>query len=325
MKKELKKFINYVKKHLKALNKSILYVKHDSCKLYVEIFFDIIWCYIRYGIDYDEYRIFEFYNIKSEKRKTYISSTYHDDLIKKINKYSKISNLKSRRKFYDIISKYLNRKVYFIKDLSFKEFELLALDKKKFFCRSLDNFNEEKTKIYDVKDFRSPAFLLDRIDKENLEAIEVYISHNKELNKFDSDSILNIVTLSNKNKTSVVSSSIIFKNIGLTGFIDIKTGCIKGKLRDSKGISYDVIPSSKEKFHNFKIPNFEEACNLVTEVAPLFDDICEIEWKLYISNTKVYIIAANLWEDYDFAQIPEYLKNRIGLLSIYKKILKNRD
>ena len=73
---------NKFKRMLKYLGKTINYVQKKTLYPYTIIFFDIVWCFLRYGTTYNDYRIFEFYNIGGDLRKTYMSR-------RKYNKYKK--------------------------------------------------------------------------------------------------------------------------------------------------------------------------------------------------------------------------------------------
>ena len=74
---KIKDLYNKIKYFIQKFNRNITYIHSKSGKLYIVLFFDIIWCKIRYGITNNEYRIFEFYKIKCDKRKTYLSKRYY--------------------------------------------------------------------------------------------------------------------------------------------------------------------------------------------------------------------------------------------------------
>ena len=62
---------------------------------------------------------------------------------------------------------------------------------------------------------------------------------------------------------------------------------------------------------------FDKAVNTAIKCAKETDDILEVEWNFMISSKKVLLLSANKWQDYTFAQIPEYLNRRVGLKPIY--------
>ena len=70
------------KRIIKNLNKTMKYIHRKKGYLYTFLFIDIVWCYLRYGITYNEYRIFKFYDLEGSKRKTYISKRTYKKLRK---------------------------------------------------------------------------------------------------------------------------------------------------------------------------------------------------------------------------------------------------
>ena len=43
----------------------------------------------------------------------------------------------------------------------------------------------------------------------------------------------------------------------------------------------------------------------------------EVEWNFAITKSNVCLMGANLWGDYIFSQIPEYLGKKVGLMPYY--------
>ncbi len=337
MKKNLKKFFDYLKKHIKGINRSIRLIRKKSSKSRIILFFDMWWSYIRYGVNYDEYRIFEFYLIPGYKRDTYMSECRHQNLEKHLCDKKHLAILKSREKFYIKFKESLNREFYNIKEMSFKEFEELALKKKELVCRSNNLKGEAGTLTLNVKNFRSPAFLLDKAKKSGLNIVEVSVKQNKifeSINPYNMNTV-SVVTLLCGNKVDIVSSYVKFgiteedkydvnsvKHV--TGIVDIKTGIIKHKLVSGEDEVYSEHPISKVKLVGLEIPLFDEIKKVASACALEFDEALEVEWNFVISNTKVYLINANLWDDYVFAQLPMFSKNKIGLMPYYRDNVKNR-
>ncbi len=337
MKNELNKFLNYLKKNIKGINRSINLIKKKCNKSSIVLFFDMWWSYVRYGVDYDEYRIFEFYLLPGFKRDTYMSKCRHQNLENYLCDVKHLVILNNRIKFYIKFNDCLNREYYNIKELSFKEFEELALKKKELTCRSNNLKGESNTLVLNVKDFRSPAFLLDKAKKNNLNIVEPSIKQNKlfdSINPYNMNTV-SIVTLLCGNKVDIVSSYVKFgiekeykydvnSVKHLTGLVDVKSGVIKHKLVYGEDELYNEHPISKVKLVNLEIPFYEEIKKIAKECAKEFDESLEIEWNFVISDKKVYLINANLWDDYIFAQLPMFSKNKIGLMPYYRDNVKKR-
>ena len=73
---------------------------------------------------------------------------------------------------------------------------------------------------------------------------------------------------------------------------------------------------------NYEIPKMEEMIDFVTKCALEIEEIKEVEWSLCLDNrSKIHLMDANIWNNYIFAQIPEYLGKKGGLDDYYRKIV----
>ena len=318
MKKSFKKIINKIKQRIKYIKKNVNYIYEKSNNSKISIFFDMIYCKIRYDISINEYRIYEFYLIDDDKRKTYLSIKEHNKMSNKLFD-NKINSVISNKKLFNSrFKKYMNAEIYDLSDYNFKSFEEYIMKNKIIIARSKSNSFIKSYKVYDIKDFRGPAFISDSIKKNNLSIIEKKYSQKKELNEISDLVIINITSVFSDG-VYIISSSIKYKENEqiYTGFIDYKKGIIKGNIKDEKGLNVT------DKFNKFEIPSYDKIKKLVFELAKELEEINEIEWSFIVDNIgNVHLIDANKWEDYVFAQTPEFLNNRIGLRGFYKRIEK---
>ncbi len=330
MKKCFKKTWSYLKKHTCGLHKTINYVRRRTDHLRIYIFFDIIRCFIMYGANYNEYRIFEFYLINRKLEDTYLTKIRHDNFIPYLYNKDNLELLKDRREFYKKFDKHLKRNTCYTKNLSFKQMEELILSSKIVVCKSA-TLKEEKTKVLNLNDYRSPAFLLEEANKNKLFVLEEYIEQNELLEEINPNNmnILSIVTLKDKNNIDVINATMKFgtsdkyeydykKSDYITGFVDINTGKITHKYRSRNGQIYSKHPITGEKIINIEIPNFKKAVDTAKKCAKEVDDILEIEWNFALTKNKAILMSANLWEDYTFSQIPEFLNKKVGLMPYYR-------
>ena len=313
---KIKKFFKKVEYYINHLNRNLDYIHNRSGKLRIVLFFDIYYSMIRYGTTINEYRIFEFEKTSSEKRKTFMTIFKHDLMRSYLNDKDKISLITDKELLYSKFKDYFKRDIYDVNKMSFKEYEDFVLKNKKVLCKD-KNLNYVKSyKIYDVKDFRSPAFLIDKVKNEKCFIVEKCFKQKKELNQINEDLvIINIVSVYS-NSPDIIAGSIKFKNNNeiISGNIDIKNKCIKGHLKDSDGLN------CSGEFDGFIIPKYDNIISLVKELHEQIKDIKEIEWSFSItSRGTIYLMDANPWDDFVFSQTPEFLNNRTGLYPYYKK------
>lgn len=173
--------------------------------------------------------------------------------------------------------------------------------------------------------------MLDALKKNSLNIIECVYKQNKNLNKINSNKlcVLSIVTILNGKKVDVVSSSLKLydsKNRSTShvvrGVVDIKTGIINDYFVDEKGNSYTEY--NDEKLIDFEIPMYKDAVDVATKCHDEIREILEVEWNFVLTNKDVYLVSANLWSDYVFIQNPSWLKNKVGLMPFYRKVVKNK-
>jgi hypothetical protein len=316
MKKEIKKVFNKLKTHIKNIWNIACKIHKKSGHLRIYIIFDMLWSYIVYTVNYDEYYILSFYNVVSNKRNTYLTHRKHKRIIRHLYNKKNLNILNDSKMFYSKYKKFFSNEISNINSISYKEYENIVLKNKKVMCISDINKVKSSFEYFDSSKFRSPAFMLEKIKKDKLKYIEPYISEHKELNKItDSVISLNIVTLNVCGDVEAVSSSISFNEDGKTyhGFIDSKNATLKKNLICGEDISERVVDG-------IKIPLYDKAIELALECARELNEVREVEWNIFISSKKVYLIGASLWDDYIYYQMPEY--NKIGLIPYYKKKLK---
>ena len=71
-----------------------------------------------------------------------------------------------------------------------------------------------------------------------------------------------------------------------------------------------------------EVPEIEKE-EIIEEQQDEQEEIKEVEWSFTVNNRgTVYLLDANIYDDFIFEQTPEFLNNKVGLLPIYKKVIK---
>ena len=314
---EIKELYNRFKYFMRTFNRNLNYIHDKSGKLYIVLFFDVIWCKIRYGITNNEYRIFEFYKINCDKRKTYLSKRYYRRVNRRLVPIEISNVLTDKELFNNRFKKYLNRDVYNINDLSFKQVEDFILENKTIIARSTSSSYLCSYEELELPNFRSPAFLAEDAREKNKCIIEKKLTQAKDMNSIASPVILNVVSVYDK-KPDIVSACIKFKSgvNTISGYVDVKKGKIKGYLKDQEGNDFT------KEFDGMEIPKFDEVIEIVKELSQELEEIKQVEWSFIIGSKSIYLVDGNIWDDYVFIQTPEFLNNRVGLMSYYKKFTR---
>lgn len=314
MKKWIDKEYKLFKEHRKRLNNVVKYVKQTNNVFRIVIVLDLFYSFIMYGCTISEYKIFDFYNVPSDKRNTYLTKSRNNSLF--LSSIKKSKGKFTRKKIYNNYKDYLNREVKELKSISFKEFELLALNKK--ILMFSDNNNKNKICVMNLKDFRSPAFMLDKAKKEGYEYVEEFKRPNKVFNKINKDglSIISVVTLNTHNSIEIVSSSLKLQTKDNIIETILDNGKIKYPFLDRDDNIYRQL--NDIELINIEIPKYDELIDLVKKFASEINDIKEIEWLFTLSDNKIQLLGAGLWNNYLFAQKQIYLNGKDGFYEYYK-------
>ena len=315
----IKKLFRNIGKCLKATHRTINAVQRRKFNLRLIILLDLIWCRIRYRIKLKEYVIFEFYLIPGFLRDTYISIKEYESYKPYLYSPDTLHILNNKKLLFARLKKYLNRPVIDVNDCSFKDFELFALKYHDVLARKSNKSFLSSNKEYYLKDFRSHAFMLDKIKLDDNVIVEPLFKQDPLLEKISSNLVtIIIITLCNVNtkKIHVTGACIKFRENETTinGYIDVNNLSIKGHLRDNTNRIYP------KDIDGYKIPSLQKAFDLVRKLASELDEIREIEWSVCLTDKgEAYLVDANVSEDLVFEQTPEYLRNRIGLKPFYKR------
>ncbi len=308
-----------VGKCLKATHKTISEVQKRKFNLRIIILLDLIWCRLRYRIKLKEYVIFEFYLIPGVLRDTYVSIKTYESYKPYLYSQDITHILNNKKLLFSRLKDYLNRPVIDVNDVSFKEFEVFALKHHDLLARKANKSFLSSNKEYHLKDFRSHAFMLDKIKEDKNVIVEPLFKQDPLLDKISTNLVtIIIITLCNvhTHRISVAGACVKFRENETTvnGYIDVSSLSIKGHLRDNSNRIYPKDVSG------YKIPSLQKAFDLVKRLASELDEIREIEWSICLTESgEAYLVDANVSEDLVFEQTPEYLRNRVGLKPFYRK------
>ena len=292
------------------------------------LFFDMINCSIRYGAGYNDYNIFEYYNMNAKQRKTFMTRLKNKKLITKLNdpNYSYIFDQKNV--FDEKFAEFLGREVLNIANIDYPRFEKFVEGKEYFFAKPYIGESGKGIEKIKVADFESTKALWKYITnpEKKFGLIEEVIVQHPDVAKIHPASLncLRIVTLVHEGKPHILYA--VFKmgnngnpvdNLesgGLACHFDLNKGEIVGYGHTSALINYNEHPVTKIKFLGYKLPYMKEIKELVMKAALVIPEIKYVGWDVCITPNGPAIVEGNDYPAYDFPQLPEENRPRIGLL-----------
>lgn len=314
-----------LKKMFTAINR----IHEKTGKNKVKLFFDMLGCTVKYGAGYNDYIIFEFYNMKAKERKTYLTRMKNKKLVTMLNdeKYADIFDQKNL--FDKKFAEFLGREVLDIADIDFDKFKRFVTGKEEFFAKPYIGESGKGIEKIKVSDFGSTEELYEYITnkEKNFGVIEELIVQHPQAAAIYPYSLncLRVVTLVNDNKPHILYA--VFKtgnnkhfvdNLesgGLACHFDLDKGEITGQGHTSALINYDEHPETGIKFVGYKLPFMDEVKEMALKAAMVIPEFRYVGWDICLTPNGPAIIEGNDYPAYDFPQLPDPDKPRIGLLA----------
>ena len=303
-------------------------IHRKTGKSRIGLFFDMIGCTIRYGAGYNDYIIFEFYNMNKDERKTYLTRMKNKKLVTMLNdkRYSRIFDEKNL--FDEKFAEFMGREILDLAKINYERFKQFVEGKQYFFAKPYigeSGKGIEKIKIANYPTTRKLWEYVKRPEK-NFGLIEEVIEQHPQAAKIYPKSLncLRVVTLVNNGEANILYA--VFKmgnnggfvdnleNGGLACHFDLDKGEIIGQGHTSALINYDRHPSTGIKFVGYKLPFMNEVKEMVKKAAMVIPEFRYVGWDVCLTPNGPAIVEGNDYPAYDFPQLPDPDKPRIGLL-----------
>lgn len=326
----MKKIINKIKCFNFGTIKSLfnivskIHKKTNKCRIYLLI--DIVFCSIKYGSGPYDYQEFEFYNLNSDERKTYLTRTKNNEIVRMFNDKKISCKFDDKVEFNKIFNKYLKREWLYINN-NYDEFVKFCSNKKDFIAKPVDGSGGEGIEL--IKVDKNIKKIYDYLVSTNKLLIEEKIIQNKNIAILNKTSVntFRIVTFFDGKECHILN--VVFK-IGNGGVTDnFSSGSMYTFVRDGKIIVPAIDrddnifykhPISKIVLVGYEIPNYDKAINLVKECAKKIPEVKYVGWDVAIRDNDAVIIEGNCFPG--IYQIkPSFIENKVGLIPIYEKAM----
>ncbi len=327
--------LKYILKALKSLNIKNMFkvakkVSKKSHKLSLFIFIDMIYCGFKYGAGYYDYQEFEFYNLNKEERKTYLTRTKNNLIIKTYNNKEFFYKFDNKEEFNKLFKKYIKRDYLVIDENSFSKFQKFIQKHNPIIVKPIDGSGGKGVEKYEIDEESNVKALFNTLLIRGQLLIEECITQHEDINKLYADSVnsLRLFTFYDGKNTNVLNSVFKIGNGGVTD--NFSSGSMytfvsdEGKILcpaiDQDDNYFDVHPITKEKIVGFNIPMYKEACELVKKASKVVPEIKYIGWDVAITPNGPVIIEGNSYPGV-FQMKPSFSENKVGLVPKYEKYM----
>lgn len=300
--------------------------KTHKCRLF--LFIDIVYCSVKYGAGPYDYQEFEFYNLNSKERKTYLTRVKNNAIVRMFNDKEIAKKFDDKVEFNKIFNKYLKRDWLYL-DNNYEEFVKFCESKKDFIAKPVGGFGGEGIELIKV-DKKNYKKTYEYLISNNKLLVEEKIIQNKKIGMLNKTSVntFRIVSFFDGKETHILN--VVFK-IGNGGVTDnFSSGSMYTFVRDGKiivpaidrddNIFYEH-PISKINIVGYEIPNYDKAIDLVKECAKKVPEVKYVGWDVAITDSDAVIIEGNCFPGV-YQIKPSFVKEKVGLIPIFEKAMK---
>lgn len=319
---KLRCFNNETVKNLKIIiNK--LHIKTKKSK--ISLFFDIMWCALKYGSGPYDYQEFEFYNLNGKERKTYLTRAKNVKIVRNYNQKDSWYKFDDKVEFNKIFDKYIKRDWLYLNENNYDEFVHFCKNKKDFIAKPLDGSGGVGIELIEVKKDLKEIF--DYLIQNKKLLVEEKIIQNKKVAALNETSVntLRIITFFDGKEAHIINSVFKIGNGGITDnfssgsmYTFVEGGKIIVPAIDREDFIYEVHPKSNIKLVGYEIPNYDKAIELVKECAKVVPEVKFVGWDVAILEDDVSIIEGNCFPGV-YQIKPSFDHKKEGLIPIIER------
>lgn len=321
-----------VKMDYKNMFKVARCVSKKSNINFIKIFIDMVICGFKYGAGYYDYQEFEFYKLNDEERKSYLTRTKNNLIIRTYNNKDDFYLFDDKGKFNELFKDFLKRDYMIIDGDNFELFKKFVHKHKSIIVKPLDGEGGHGVMKYEITEDANIRALYDTLIKCNQLLVEDCIKQHRHINSLYDGAVntMRLFTFLDGDNAYVVNSVFKIGNGGVTDnfssgsmytFLD-DDGVVISPAIDQKDNVYEVHPLSGKNIVGFKVPFYKEACEMVKECAKVVPSVRYVGWDVAITNKCPVIIEGNCFPGV-FQIKPSFDKSHTGIAAKYRKYMKD--
>lgn len=311
----------------KRMFRQISLVHKETGNNRVAIFFDMVWCIFRYGVGYQDYRVYGFGHIHGkEKRSTFLNMNLNMALSHYLNSPDYFELFYDKALFNEAFRDYLGRDFIDLRHVGEKDFENFCKGKRTVFAKRVSDFGGvgiTREIITPETDFSE---LYKRLYDNKQFLIEEEVVQHETMSKMFPSSVntIRVVTIHWKGVSHVLYALLrigvgdnCVDNICAGGIYTSVSddGIIRkfGTTNEAGGI-YERHPDTGVELKGFEIPLYAEAIKLCKDLAAEYSMVGYIAWDVAITPEKPVLIEGNTLPGHDVGQNYVHIDNDTGLM-----------
>ena len=265
---------------------------------------DMIYSLHRFGASFEEYFVFQFYNLNAQGRSKFNTLKMQYGYCEQVNGADVRDKFEDKGKCYQLFQRFYKRDVVtYLGDDEKVQLEEFVKKHPRFICKPLNGHSGQGIKIYEVKTEKDIERIITEVHGGFV--VEELIRQNAPMSDLHKDSIntLRLVTFRVQDNVELIGAALrmgtgnaFVDNAGAGGIycsVNIDEGIVDSIARDNAGNHYLKHPDTSVVFLGFKIPEWQEAISMIKDMAQVIPSATMIAWDLAYSDKGWCMVEGN--------------------------------
>lgn len=317
---------------ISRVGRDISRVSEKSGKPRLHIFFDMAWCGVRYGAGPLDYDLFEFYNLSSAQRKTYVTRGTNNALVRKYNDKSLWHIFDNKNEFNETFHDYIHRSWLLTDEMTKADFDKFISGKSGFIYKPVDGTCGRGIEKISIESGKTDKLYKTVKNKPRGIIEEIVVQHSalSAVYPLAINTVRVVTILKDGNVTPVFAFWRIGNNGkfvdnlnsgGMAAMLDIENGTVTLPAADKNGDTYECHPATGQRIVGFRIPMWNEIISTVSSAAKVTPRVGYVGWDVAVSQDSIQLIEGNCFPGHDILQLPAYTPDKIGLMPRVSRFL----
>ena len=296
------------------------------------VFFDIVYCGLKYKAGYKDYLAFRFYELNASQRDTYITRGRNFEYVTSLNEKDARELLSNKALFLEKFDELSHRKWLFVDKNDFEGFKSFYLSVDEFIAKPIHQLSGVGIEFFKT-DENDLVEMFEKFTEDDEYVLEEIIKQHPKMSALNPSSVNTIRVVSLRVGDQVEFPFIgirmgngsrldNFNRGGIIARVNIEKGILQTDGVSQDGTVYKRHPATNTEFKGFEIPFYQEAIEMVKWAAVRLPGIGYVGWDIAISEEGPLVIEANDFPSHDLLQFPELLDDdRIGLRPVFDGLI----
>lgn len=304
-----------------------------SGKNRIYLFFDMVYCGLRYGAGYRDYLLCEFYLLDGPHRRTYVTRGVNNALVKRLNDRDYYHIFDNKEEFYARFGEFIGREWIYVDDAGPGGFLAFMENRHEIILKPHNASCGEGVEKISKGDFATIGDLYAYASRNRGNIAEEVIPQHGLMNRLNPGCVntLRIITVLTEGRAHVVCGFVRIGNGerpvdninagGMCAPVELSSGVIAHVGYDKERRVYACHPATGCPIKGYQIPLWGEALELCRKAAEKVPQMGYVGWDVAVTPTGCVLVEGNNLPGHDILQMPPHVPDRVGMLPRFEKFV----